>query len=349
MTLGPLMIDVEGLELTGGDRARLENPLVGGVILFSRNFHDREQLRELTASIRSIRHPAPIIAVDQEGGRVQRFRDGFTALPALRRIGHAYDLDADAGRHIAFTCGWIMAEELLDVGIDLSFAPCLDLDWGVSEIIGDRAFHHDPDAVAALGLSYMQGMRAAGMASVGKHFPGHGAVIADSHKELPEDRRSYREISEDMEPYRRLIGHGLHGIMAAHVRYPRVDSAIASLSSTWLQRELRAGLGFQGVIFSDDLSMRGAAEAAGSVPDRVRRTLAAGADMALVCNDPDGASMALDALAGFSNPAAHARLVAMRGRPHAGARVRLHERPDWQRATAYLANALGSPPLELHG
>jgi beta-N-acetylhexosaminidase len=350
MTLGPLMIDVQGLRLAAGEVDCLSNPLVGGVILFSRNFENRRQVRELTAAIRGVRHPPPLIAVDQEGGRVQRFREGFTSLPALRWLGREYDLDADRGRHLAFTCGWIMASELLDVGVDFSFAPCVDLDWGVSEIIGDRALHRDPEVVAGLALSYMQGMRAAGMASVAKHFPGHGAVVADSHHELPEDRRSLIELADDMAPYRRLIDHGLPGVMVAHVRYSQVDDRIASLSPVWLQRELRGKLGFDGAIFSDDLSMAGAA-IAGSVPERVRQALDAGADMALVCNDPDTAGEVLAALEGFSSPASHARLVALRSVPPAGANPDLRDYPEWQRATTLLAAAIGRepPPFELHG
>lgn len=348
MTLGPLMIDVQGLRLTPEEGARLRNPLVGGVILFARNFADREQLRQLVAEIRAVRHPAPLVAVDQEGGRVQRFREGFTALPPLRWLGRQYDQDPDHARHLAFSCAWLMASELVEVGIDLSFAPCVDLDWGVSEVIGDRALHRDPQAVASLALSYLQGMRAAGMAAVAKHFPGHGAVVADSHRELPEDRRSYLEIQEDLEPYRRLIDHGLAGVMVAHVRYPQVDPRIASLSPVWLQRELRGVLGFTGAIFSDDLSMAGAA-VAGDVPERVRQALAAGADMALVCNDPDAAARTLEQLAGFSNPPAHARLVALRCHAPAHAGGDLRDHPQWQRAAGQLAAALGRPPLELHG
>lgn len=348
MSLGPLMIDVQGLQATPEEIDRLRNPLVGGVILFARNFSSREQLRELVAAIRETRHPSPLVAVDQEGGRVQRFREGFTALPPLRWLGREYDLDSDRARHLAFSCAWIMASELLDVGIDLSFAPCVDLDWGVSEVIGDRALHREPEAVAALSLSYMQGMRAAGMAAVAKHFPGHGAVVADSHRELPEDRRSFAEIAEDLVPYRRLIDHGLPGIMVAHVRYPRIDARIASLSPVWLQRELRGALGFSGAIFSDDLSMAGAA-VAGSVPERVRQALEAGADMALVCNDPESAVQALAALDGYRNPLSHARLVALRGSPPRDRGRDLRSRPDWQRAAAHLAAALDRPSFELNG
>lgn len=349
MTLGPLMIDVQGLALTEEERERLADPLVGGVILFARNFQDRGQLRALTAEIRAVRHPAPLIAVDQEGGRVQRFRTGFTVLPALRWLGHEYDQDADRGRHLAFACGWIMAAELVEDGIDLSFAPCVDLDWGVSGVIGDRALHRDPEAVAGLALSYMQGMRAAGMAAVAKHFPGHGAVTADSHHELPVDRRSLAEIDEDITPYRRLIDHGLAAVMVAHLQFPRVDARIASLSPLWLRGQLRQRLGFQGAIFTDDLSMAGAA-VGGSVSARVRLALEAGADMALVCNDPTAAAATLADLAGFSDPAAHARLVALRARPPRDPGLpALRERSDWQQATAQLAAALGRPSLELHG
>lgn len=343
------MLDVQGLALTEEERSRLGDPLVGGVILFTRNFQDRGQLQALTAEIRAARHPSPLIAVDQEGGRVQRFRSGFTALPALRWLGHEHDLDADRARHLAHACGWIMAAELVEAGVDFSFAPCVDLDWAVSEIIGDRALHREPEAVAGLALSYMQGMRAAGMAAVAKHFPGHGAVVADSHHELPVDRRSLLELDEDMEPYRRLIRHGLAGVMAAHVRYPQVDSRIASLSPAWLRGQLRQRLGFQGAVFTDDLSMAGAA-VAGTVPERVCQALEAGADMALVCNDPAAAALALAGLQGYSNPAAHARLVAMRARPPQGRGLdELRLGAEWRRATALLAAALGRPSLELHG
>jgi len=342
------MLDVAGTTLAPAEAQRLANPLVGGVILFARNFTDRDQLRGLVQAIRDVRHPAPLIAVDQEGGRVQRFRAGFTALPPLRWLGHQYDLDPDEGRHLAFTHAWLMASELLEVGVDFSFAPCIDIDRGLSEVIGDRAFHRDPEAVATLALSYMQGMRAAGMAAVAKHFPGHGAVVADSHRELPEDRRGWVEIQDDVSPYRRLVEHGLPGVMVAHVRYPRVDPEIASLSPAWIGRELRAGLGFDGAVFSDDLSMGGAA-VAGTVPERVRRTLAAGADMALVCNDPAAAAAALEALAGYHEPAAHARLVAMRGRPPAPGAGDLRDDPRWRRASAQLAAALARPGLDLHG
>lgn len=348
MNLGPLMVDVQGLELQPDEREMLAHPLVGSVILFARNYADPEQLSRLVADIHAVRSPALVVGVDQEGGRVQRFRTGFTLLPPLRWLGHQYDADADRARHLARACGWIMAAELVEAGVDFSFAPCVDLDWGLSGVIGDRALHRDPDAVASLALSYMQGMRAAGMAAVAKHFPGHGAVTADSHHELPVDRRSLPEIDEDIAPYLRLIDHGLAGIMVAHVRYPRVDDRIASLSPLWLRGQLRQRLGFQGAIFTDDLSMAGAS-VAGSTTERVRQALAAGADMALVCNDPVAAAGALGGLAGFSDPAAHARLVAMRARPVRPGEPPLREHADWQRATAQLAAALDRPPLDLRG
>jgi beta-N-acetylhexosaminidase len=351
MTLGPLMIDVQGLQLAAEDSERLRDPLVGGVVLFTRNFRDREQLRALITDIHAVRTPPPLVAVDQEGGRVQRFREGFTALPPLRWLGAEHDVDADRARHLAFAHAWVMAAELVDVGVDFSFAPVVDLDWGVSEIIGDRALHRNPEVVASLALSYMQGMRAAGMASVGKHFPGHGAVVADSHLQLPEDPRPYLEIQDDITPYRRLIDHGLAGIMVAHVRYPQVDHRIASMSPLWMQRELRESCGFQGVIFSDDLNMAGAA-VAGAVPERVRRALDAGADMALVCNNPEAVAATLEDLRGYQNPAGHARLVAMRAHAHRQPGPGLRASPDWQRASALLADALTHPvrpTLHLNG
>jgi beta-N-acetylhexosaminidase len=347
MTLGPLMIDVQGLALAEEERARLADPLVGGVILFARNFQDRGQLRALTAEIRAVRQPAPLIAVDQEGGRVQRFRAGFTALPALRWLGHEYDQDADRGRHLAFACGWIMAAELIEDGVDLSFAPCVDLDWGMSGVIGDRSFHRDPEIVATLAVAWLQGMHKAGMIGVAKHFPGHGHVVADSHVDLPVDHRTLAELRDDMLPYERMLGHGLNAVMVAHVRYPQVDPDVASLSPYWLGTALRRDLGMRGAIFTDDLSMKALASE-GEMPERARRALAAGADMALICNDPVAADATLEALQGYSDPAGQARLVALRRRenaPLAGGGLR--GSPDWQRAVASLDQALARPGIAL--
>lgn len=223
MTLGPLMIDVQGTALTAEDRELLAHPLVGAVILFTRNFESVEQLTQLVADIRAIRTPPLLVTVDHEGGRVQRFREGFTILPAMRLIGREYDLDAATGRQLARQCGWLMAAELRAVGIDMSFAPCVDLDYGVSSVIGDRAFHRDPRIVAELAIAFMGGMREAGMAATAKHFPGHGAVVPDSHVAMPVDRRPLSDLDEDIYPYRRLIDNGLASIMAAHVVFSEVD------------------------------------------------------------------------------------------------------------------------------
>lgn len=326
------MIGLRGLTLEPDEAEALRHPLIGGVILFTRNYLDIRQLGELVRSIRAIRSDPPLIAVDQEGGRVQRFRKDFTPLPALRWIGQIYEADRDHARHLAFSCAWVMATELLDVGIDLSFAPVVDLDRGISEIIGERALHSEPAIVADLATSYVQGMHNAGMAATAKHFPGHGAVAADSHHDVPIDTRTRQEIEEDLKPYHRLIRHGLEGIMVAHVRYPAVDPQIASLSHHWLRTELRDGLGFDGVIFSDDLSMAAAA-VGGAVPDRVRAVLAAGADMALVCNDPQAIPASLEALLGYSAPVSAGRLQALRGRPRTAQGALLRDSIAWQQAT----------------
>ena len=246
MTLGPLMLDLEGLEITPEEREILRHPLVGGVILFARNYASPQQVSHLTMQIHELRKPPLLVAVDQEGGRVQRFRDGFTQLPPAHLIGRQHDLDAQGARAAAATLGWLMAAELRAVGVDLSFAPVLDLDWGVSEVIGDRAFHRSPEVVASLAGHYMRGMAHAGMIATGKHFPGHGAVTADSHKALPEDRRSYADITEDMQPYASLIPQGLNAVMAGHVAYQQVDPLPASFSRWWLTNELRERLGFRG-------------------------------------------------------------------------------------------------------
>ncbi len=348
MTLGPLMIDVEGLRLTAAETQTLRDPRVGGVILFSRNFASLEQLKDLTRAIHAARTPGLLIAVDQEGGRVQRFREGFSALPPLRLLGRQYDLDRNVARRLAHACGWVMAAELLDVGIDISFAPVVDLNHGLSEIIGDRAFHRDAETVASLATAYMQGMRAAGMQSVAKHFPGHGAVIADSHVELPEDHRDFAALTPDLLPYGRLIANGLHGIMVAHVRYPAIDRRIASLSPYWQQTELRRRLGFSGVIFSDDLSMS-ALDAVGDIPQRVNTALDAGADMALICNDPDAVGRTLAAAGPLGNPASQARLVSMRPHPQPWRGLPLRQTPEWEAALACVADVSKPPPFSLDG
>lgn len=285
MVRGPLMVDVGGLSLTAEDKEVLAHPDVGSVILFSRNVDTPEQIRALTDAMRAVR-PELWIAVDQEGGRVQRFREGFTRLPAMRQFGHQYDVDPQAALAAAQACGELMAREVKAVGVDFSFAPVLDLDVGVSGVIGDRAFHTDPQAATALVRAFMQGMKAAGMMTIGKHFPGHGSVAADSHFALPVDDRSWAEIDAyDLQPFRALATE-LDGIMPAHVVYPQVDPLPAGFSSFWLKTVLREQLGFQGLIFSDDLCMEGAA-GVGNMRERRDLALEAGCDVVLICNNRD--------------------------------------------------------------
>lgn len=278
--LGPLMIDIAGTRLTELDRERLSDPRVGGMILFSRNYESPEQLRELCAEIHALRRMP--IAVDHEGGRVQRFREGFTRLPAMRKLGAWWDEDRAAANEGARSIGFVLAAELRALGVDLSFAPVLDLDWSRSGVIGDRAFHRDPEAVTELAGSVIAGLRDAGMASCGKHFPGHGWVEADSHVAIPVDERSLAEMAADMQPYRALK---LDAVMPAHVIYPKVDPRPAGFSPVWIET-LRKELAFDGVIFSDDLSMEGAS-VAGDIVARASAAWDAGCDMLLVCNSPD--------------------------------------------------------------
>ena len=314
MPLGPVMLDLQGLELSPEERQRLRHQLVGGVILFSRNYHSPAQVEALVRDIHALREPQLLVAVDHEGGRVQRFRDGFTALPPSRELGRIYDENPKRARRLAETSGWLMATELRAVGVDFSFAPCLDLDRGVSRVIGDRAFHSHPETVADLAHAYMLGMHRAGMAATGKHFPGHGAVAADSHLALPVDERKLVDIqAEDLVPFERMIHYGLEGIMPAHVVFSRVDALPAGFSSTWLRKILRAQLGFQGIIFSDDLSMEGA-KVAGDVVARAKMALSAGCDMVLVCNDAQAADQVLEGLGAHDDPVSHLRLVRMHGR-----------------------------------
>jgi len=339
------MVDVAGTELNSEDMDVLRHPLVGSVLLFSRNYRDREQVGALCAAIRGLRSPHLLIAVDHEGGRVQRFREGFTRLPAARLLGHHFDEERRDALVLAHSIGWLMAGELHAVGVDFSFAPCVDLDYGVSEIIGDRAFHRDPEAVAALAAAYLAGMREAGMAAVAKHFPGHGAVVADSHVALPVDRREFVDMEPDLRPYRVLIDNQLPGVMAAHVVYPAVDSLPASLSRRWITEILRGSLGFHGCVFADDLSMAGAA-AFGDVVSRARLALSAGCDVLPICNDRPAVRAVLESFeADVPAPASQARLVRMRARGERPAGLQGSAR--WQETAARIANLSVAPPLVL--
>lgn len=282
LPLGPLMIDIEGLELSVLDHERLTHPLIGGVILFSRNYCDRQQLTKLCAEIHALRTPSLLIAIDHEGGRVQRCREGFTALPAMRKLGVLWDTDPTAAVHAARAIGYLLAAELRECGVDFSFTPVLDLDWRRSGVIGDRAFHRDPVAVTQLAGALIEGLRTAGMGCCGKHFPGHGWVTADSHVAIPVDERSLAEMQPDMEPYRHLA---LDAIMPAHVIYPQVDSRPAGFSPVWINM-LRKEFSFDGVIFSDDLSMEGAS-VAGGIVERAEAAWSAGCDVLLMCNAPE--------------------------------------------------------------
>ena len=350
MNLGPLMVDIAGTELTFEDLEVLAHPLVGSVILFTRNYRDVAQLTALCAAIRAVRSPQLMISVDHEGGRVQRFREGFTRLPPSRPLGRRFEADRRQGLELTRAVGWLMASELRAVGVDFSFAPCVDLDYGVSEIIGDRAFGRDPDTVAALGAAYMLGMRDAGMAAVAKHFPGHGAVVADSHVALPIDRREFVDMEEDIRPYRPLIDNHLPGIMAAHVVYPHVDSLPASLSRRWITDILRGEMGFHGCVFADDLSMAGAV-AFGDVVERARLAYHAGCDVLPICNDRAAVLTVLSAFKpdspaeGHASPASQARLVRMRARGDAP--VDLRSDPRWEQTVRRIADLSATPPLVL--
>jgi len=293
---GPVVVDVLGTILTEADLARIRHPAAGAVILFARNYENPEQLALLTQDIERQREPALPICVDHEGGRVQRFRDGFTAIPPMRMLGKLWDRDRDAAKEAAASIGYVIASELGAHGVDFSFAPVLDLDYGGSSVIGDRALHFDPTAVGALGACLVRGLAQAGVSAVAKHFPGHGYATADSHVAVPTDGREFKDIlKKDVLPYRAVIEAGLAGVMPAHVIYPKVDPEPAGYSKHWLQQVLRGRLGFQGLVFSDDLSMEGAA-VAGGPPERARAALAAGCDMVLLCNNPEGLDALLESL-----------------------------------------------------
>jgi len=307
--LGPVMLDVVGTTLTAEDIGRIQHPLTGGVILFARNYENRQQLIALTKAIHAAR-PGVLIAVDHEGGRVQRFKsDGFTHLPAMRSLGKLWEQDVLQATKLATAVGFVLAAELRACGVDLSFTPVLDLDFGQSDVIGARAFHRDPRVVTLLAKSLNHGLALAGMANCGKHFPGHGFVQADSHVAIPVDERPFEDIiGDDAAPYD-WLGMSLAAVMPAHVIYPKVDPHPAGFSKKWLGI-LRQDLGFQGVIFSDDLSMEGAS-AAGGVIDGAQAALQAGCDMVLICNNPDKADQLLSGLQTKVSALSAARIAAL--------------------------------------
>jgi beta-N-acetylhexosaminidase len=334
------------------ERELLSSPQVGGVILFSRNFTSVDKLISLLAEIHELRHPRLLVAIDQEGGRVQRLREGFTQLPAINLLGEIYDAEPKRACELATTTGWLMAAELRSVGIDFSFAPILDLNYGVSQVIGDRAFHRDPEVVATLAGKYIHGMRKAGMQAVGKHFPGHGAVIADSHIELPTDTRAFQDISmQDLLPFQRMIDHGVAGLMSAHVVYEKVDAEIATFSKLWIQEVLRKQMQFKGVIFSDDLSMK-AAHCDDKDGDeyllRTEKALQAGCDMALICNSSDNACTVAEQLEDYNNPASQIRLTRMHGAKNPIPYQALRNSKEWKRAVEQVESYQDSPYGELN-
>lgn len=341
------MVDIDAPALTDEDRRVLKNPQVGGLILFSRNFETLAQLRELCAEVHALRSPRLLIAVDQEGGRVQRFRGDFCALPPQGLLGERYEHDPDEALVLAAECAWLMGSELRMAGVDFSFAPVLDLRTAASTIIGDRAFHANPTPVIRLARAWLSGLRRVPMAAVGKHFPGHGCVAADSHVELPVDERDYYDIEQrDLAPFRALIASGIEGIMMAHVLYPQVDDVPAGYSKRWIHDTLRRELGFEGVVFSDDLSMAGA-DLGGDYAERAVRALEAGCDMLLVCNNRTAVHEVLERLGDEPRPLVQARLMRMHARGADPEPEALRASAQWRRVADRLAALDVSPELGL--
>jgi beta-N-acetylhexosaminidase len=347
VSLGPLMIDLRGTSIAPDEREWLQSPLVGGVILFTRNFASLEQLTALVAEIHAARQPPLLVTVDHEGGRVQRFREPFFRLPPLRALGRLYDEDRDLALRTAAAAGWLMAAELRAVGIDMSFTPCVDLDLGLSAVIGDRALHREAAAVAALARRFAAGAKKAGMAVTAKHFPTHAGAHSDSHTEFAVDNRELTDLDEDLRPYRDLIRNGLPAVMVAHVSFPKIEQRPASLSSWWIDHYLRGELEFKGAVISDDLSMVGAA-VVGPPETRVRLALEAGCDLVLLCNAPDKVPPVLESLQGYVKPTAQLRLTRLHGRGEV-AWDSLHASADWQKASALVTPLCVRPKLELEG
>jgi beta-N-acetylhexosaminidase len=344
---GPVMADVAGFCLSDDEKQRLRHPLVGGVILFRRNFDSVAQLKALTAELRALRQPELLIAVDHEGGRVQRFLAGFTRLPPMRALGELWDAQGQAvAEATAEETGYVLAAELRACGIDLSFTPVLDLDWQHCAVIGNRGFHGDPAVVTALASALQRGLARGGMGSCGKHFPGHGFVDGDTHVAMPQDLRSLDEIrAADLQPFAALAASGMKAVMPAHVIYPQVDNTSAGFSRVWLQGILRGELGFDGTIFSDDLTMEGAA-GAGDIVARTERAFAAGCDMALVCKRPDLVDDLLARLAAPVQPQLAQRLQGMAGQGEQAAWEHTVASAGFAAVAARVA-ALAVPPQQL--
>lgn len=313
--MGPLMLDLSGCELDAEEKELLAHPNVGGVILFTRNYDNPQQVNELVTQIRHHAANEVLLAVDHEGGRVQRFRQGFSAIPAMGDIYPKADGNLAQAKQIAQSLGFLMAVEVLAVGIDISFAPVLDI-WGVSEVIGDRSFHQSPEVITAVAGAFIDGMAQAGMKATGKHFPGHGNVLEDSHIAIPVDKRDKETIfAEDIAVFADLIkANKLGGMMPAHVIYPAIDELPAGFSNQWIKQILNHDLGFNGVVFSDDLAMHGAT-VIGSYQDRAVQAIEAGCDMVLVCNDRKGAVEVLDCLPQGDNSSLQSKLMTLRAQP----------------------------------
>lgn len=336
-SIGSLIIDLQGQDLAPEEREILGHPLVGGIILFTRNYDSRAQIQHLCQQVRAARKTPLLIMVDQEGGRVQRFIPEFTRLPRMGVLGQLFDKDPDLALRVAKDCGWLMAAELLSVGVDLSLAPVLDMNKGISNVIGERAFHSNPQVIISLTKAFMQGMEEAGMAATGKHFPGHGSVSVDSHIAIPVDERTLADIEkEDLIPFTGLIQAGIPAIMAAHIIFPKVDKVAVGFSSRWLQDILRKQLGFNGVIFSDDLNMEGANISA-NYADRVVATREAGCDFALLCNNRQGVIQALDGVPYAEHKVQQEKWGVLQGK-FSPVKDAYRSNPKWQEACETLLN-----------
>jgi beta-N-acetylhexosaminidase len=347
MSLGPLMIDLKGTSIDEVELAWLRSLSVCGVILFARNFASLQQLEALVDSIHAVREPPLLVAVDQEGGRVQRFHEPFTRLPPMRSLGHLYDEDMGQALQAARAFGWLMAAELRAVDIDISFAPVVDLDRGLAEVIGDRALHSSATAVSQLASQFAAGVHDAGMAVTAKHFPTHAGAVSDSHTESATDSRDFSALWDDLQPYRHLISTRLDAVMVAHVRFPAVDPLPASFSSWWLKQQLRDEFDYGGAIVSDDIAMAGA-NAVGSCADRALKALAAGCDMILLCNSPGEIPAVLGALENYVSPPSQLHLMRLRGQTRQRWEA-LRASTEWQDASDTVAALSATPDFRLEG